>query len=61
LQQTPLVAAMGESMENKDSLLRASPIKWYLPSIMGISREYEDMAKKIQSYSVIWRSKGRNR
>jgi hypothetical protein len=33
LQQTPLVAAMGESMENKDwALLRASAIKWYLPS-----------------------------
>jgi PAS domain S-box-containing protein len=54
LQQTPpLVAAMGESMENKDwALLRASAHKM-IPSfsIMGISREYEDMAKKIQSYS----------
>jgi PAS domain S-box-containing protein len=54
LQQTPpLVAAMGESMENKDwPLLRASVHKM-IPSfsIMGISSEYEDMAKKIQSYS----------
>jgi NTP pyrophosphatase (non-canonical NTP hydrolase) len=44
---------MGESMENKDwPLLRASVHKM-IPSfsIMGISREYEDMAKKIQSYS----------
>jgi hypothetical protein len=39
---------MGESMENKDwALLRASAHKM-IPSfsIMGISREYEDMAKK---------------
>jgi hypothetical protein len=47
LQQTPLVAAMGESMENKDSLLLCLAHKM-IPSfsIMGISSEYEDMEKK---------------
>jgi hypothetical protein len=51
LQQNPLVAAMGESMENKDWALLASAHKM-IPSfsIMGISSEYEDMAKK-SSYS----------
>jgi hypothetical protein len=38
---------MGESMEKKDwALLRASAHKMIPSSIMGISREYEDMAKK---------------
>ncbi|TDE02640.1 ATP-binding protein [Flavobacterium hiemivividum] len=54
LQQTPpLVTAMKESLVNKDwALLRASAHKM-VPSfsIMGISPEYEEMAKKIQSYS----------
>jgi PAS domain S-box-containing protein len=54
LQQTPpLVTAMEESMLNKDwALLRASAHKM-VPSfsIMGISQEFEDMAKKIQSYT----------
>jgi hypothetical protein len=59
LQQTPLVAAMGESMENKDwPLLRASVHKM-IPSfsIMGISSEYEDMAKKSKATQVIWKIK----
>ncbi|NGY38815.1 PAS domain S-box protein [Flavobacterium sp. XN-5] len=54
LQQTPpLVTAMTESLLNKDwALLRASAHKM-VPSfsIMGISPEYEEMAKKIQGYS----------
>jgi CheY-like chemotaxis protein len=53
LQQTPpLVTAMEESVLNKDwALLRASAHKM-VPSfsIMGINPEYEEMAKKIQSY-----------
>jgi PAS domain S-box-containing protein len=54
LQQTrPLVTALQESLLNKDwELLRASAHKM-VPSfsIMGISSEYEDMAKKIQNYT----------
>lgn len=54
IQQTrPLVTAMEESMLNEDwELLRASAHKM-VPSfsIMGISSEYEDMAKKIQNYT----------
>jgi hypothetical protein len=47
LQQTPLVAAMGESMKTKTGHYWASVHKM-IPSfsIMGISSEYEDMAKK---------------
>ena len=55
LQQTPsIVAAMTESLRNKDwELLRASAHKM-VPSfsIMGISTEFEEMAKKIQSYTA---------
>jgi hypothetical protein len=54
LQQTPpLVNAMEESLLHKDwALLRASVHKM-VPSfsIMGISPQFEDMAKKIQSYT----------
>ena len=55
LQQTPaIVATMTESLRNKDwELLRASAHKM-VPSfsIMGISTEFEEMAKKIQSYTA---------
>jgi CheY-like chemotaxis protein len=55
LQQTPsIVAAMTESLHNKDwELLRASAHKMVPAfSIMGISTEFEEMAKKIQSYTA---------
>jgi hypothetical protein len=49
---------MGESMENKDWHYLSSAHKM-IPSfsIMGISREYEDMAKKNPKLPVIWRIK----
>jgi PAS domain S-box-containing protein len=54
LQQTPtVVTAMEDGMRNKDwELLRASAHKM-IPSfsIMGMSSEFEDMAKKIHSYT----------
>lgn len=54
LEQTPpLIYSMKQSMQNKDwSLLQASVHKM-IPSfsIMGISADYEQMAKKIQEYA----------
>jgi hypothetical protein len=44
---------MGESMENKDWAYFHKMIPSF--SIMGISREYEDMAKKSKATPVIWR------
>jgi hypothetical protein len=51
LQQTPLVAAMGESMENRLAITSSSVHKMIPSFSMGISSEYEDMVKKNQSYS----------
>jgi NTP pyrophosphatase (non-canonical NTP hydrolase) len=53
LQQTPVSSCNGRKHgKQRLALLRASVHKM-IPSfsIMGISSEYEDMAKKIQSYS----------
>ncbi|EIA07189.1 PAS domain S-box protein [Flavobacterium frigoris] len=51
LQQTPpLINAMRQSLQNKDWALLKSSVHKMIPSfsIMGLSPEFEDMAKKVQ-------------
>jgi PAS domain S-box-containing protein len=51
LQQTPpLIDAMRQSLQNKDWALLKSSVHKMIPSfsIMGLSPEFEDMAKKVQ-------------
>ncbi|SDX44175.1 PAS domain S-box protein [Flavobacterium degerlachei] len=51
LQQTPpLINAMRQSLQNKDWALLKSSVHKMIPSfsIMGLSSEFEDMAKKVQ-------------
>ena len=55
LQQTPpLIIAMKESFENKDWQLLKSSVHKMIPSfsIMGMSTEFEDMAKKVQDQAI---------
>jgi PAS domain S-box-containing protein len=55
LQQTPpLINIMRQSLENNDWELLKSSIHKMVPSfsIMGLNREFEDMAKKIQSSAI---------
>lgn len=51
LQQTPpLISSMRQSLQNKDWALLKSSVHKMIPSfsIMGLSPEFEDMAKKVQ-------------
>jgi hypothetical protein len=62
LQQTPVSSCNGRKHgKQRLALLRASVHKM-IPSfsIMGISREYEDMAKKSKATQVIWKIKENN-
>ena len=55
LEQTPpLIAAMKQGFENKDWHLLQSSVHKMIPSfsIMGISSDFENMAKKIQEYAI---------
>lgn len=55
LEQTPpLINEMKESMVNKDWKSLQAAVHKMIPSfsIMGISTEYEDMAKKVQEYAT---------
>ncbi|HEX8515513.1 MAG TPA: PAS domain S-box protein [Bacteroidia bacterium] len=54
LEQTPpLIAAMKKSMKEKDWKMLHASVHKMIPSfsIVGITSEYEDMAKKIQAYA----------
>jgi len=54
LEQTPpLVTAMKQNMENKDWSMVYSAVHKMIPSfsIVGISPDFENMAKKVQEYS----------
>ena len=54
LKQTPpLIASMKQSLQNKDWNSLQSSVHKMIPSfsIMGISRDFENMAKKIQEYA----------
>ncbi len=54
LEQTPpLIMSMKESLQNKDWTLLHASIHKMIPSfsIMGISSDFEQMAKKIQEYA----------
>jgi CheY-like chemotaxis protein len=56
LEQTPrLILAMKKGMKDKDWPLLASTVHKMIPSfsIMGISSDFENMAKKVQEYSNI--------
>jgi len=54
LEQTPpLIQAMNQSFKNKDWNSLYSAVHKMIPSfaIMGISLDFEDMAKKVQEYA----------
>ena len=52
-QTSPMIISMKESVETKNWRTLHSTVHKLIPSfsIMGISREYENMAKKIQEYA----------
>jgi hypothetical protein len=54
LEQTPpLIVAMKHSLQNKDWNMLHSAVHKMIPSfsIMGISTDFENMAKKVQEYA----------
>ena len=54
LEQTPpLIKAMNQSVQNRDWPMLQSSVHKMIPSfsIMGISTEFENMAKQIQEYA----------
>jgi hypothetical protein len=53
LQTPPLINAMKQSLLDKDYLLLHSSMHKIIPSfsIMGISTDFENMARKIENYS----------
>jgi len=59
LQTPPLISAMKQSLLDKDYLLLHSSMHKIIPSfsIMGISPDFENMARKIENYSGAQRLK----
>ncbi|PWA07305.1 PAS domain S-box protein [Flavobacterium psychrotolerans] len=53
IQTPPLISAMKQSLHDKDYTLLHSSVHKIIPSfsIMGISKKFEDIARKIQDYS----------
>jgi hypothetical protein len=63
LEQTPaLVNTMKESLQNKDWASLQAAVHKMIPSfaIMGISTDYEVMAKKVQEYTNLQQQQGDN-